>query len=92
VIINPDVGDVEISPLTGSLILSPVASDTEVRLSVGGSVIVRDSAYAPVLEVSDDQSNGNRVTVYDRGGNKIWEIHEDGSLHGKTGQSLTFDL
>jgi len=30
--------------------------------------------------------------VYDSGGNPIFRIEESGALHGKTGQTLTFDL
>jgi hypothetical protein len=92
VTINPDAGNVRLSPANGPVTIAPATMDTEVHLAAGMSLIVLDSVGAPVLEVTDDQSNGNRVNVYDQGGNKIWEIRDDGSLHGKTGQSLVFDL
>lgn len=38
------------------------------------------------------QTAGQRVTVYDHTGAPIFQVRDNGSLHGKTGQTLTFDL
>lgn len=60
-----------------------------------GTVTILDpgGAFAQI-EISPGQNaaNKNSVSVKNGDGDSIFQIRGDGSLHGKTGKALTFDL
>lgn len=55
-------------------------------------VLGRDIDLAPSEALTVSLNAGQKLEVRDSGGNPIFRVNEDGSLQGKTGKALTFNL
>ncbi len=69
-------------------------SDTNIsaddNMNLGGDLLtfIRTAHGDTVIRIG----TSHNVNVLDPSGNKVFQIDADGSLHGKTGKSLVFDL
>lgn len=60
---------------------------------VGTTFVYEHDAGRTNIAAFDPTGDGSiRLRVYDHTQAAIFEVRDDGSLHGKTGQTLTFDL
>jgi hypothetical protein len=69
---------------------SGVAGIQNRLLNHGASFEIMDNT--PLTQFRCTPTGTNVVTVYDHTGAAIFQVRDDGSLHGKTGKSLVFDL
>lgn len=73
-----------------------VTSDTAELLVNGSEVKLQGPFINLVVNGASGLSitlyTGSTLTVFDSGNNPIFQVDEDGDLHGKTGKALTFDL
>jgi hypothetical protein len=99
--LESDNGEIDIQAFGNQLALSSagvlsMTSSVSMTSAVGAfwSMAVADDIRIDVgngMSVQLD-SVGTMFSVLDHLGAPIFEVREDGSLHGKTGQTLTFDL
>lgn len=98
---NPDTAvEIRLTDDGGSdetvlLSLAP-SGDNEAKIQLvddnsDGFVTLR-TGDASVFQARTGTTGANPVLAVKVGGAAIFEVHADGSLHGKTGKALTFDL
>lgn len=74
-------------------------SGTQITSPDGGQVSITSNPINSVPSIAVDGDDisvflkaGRKLQVFDSSFAAIFEVHDDGSLHGKSGKSLTFDL
>jgi hypothetical protein len=86
----------------GSGGLGQIEADSDLFIAChnGGVSLQVGSSYSFAIQTAvghemaefNAGSGGERFTVYDASGARIFSVDDDGDLHGLTGKALTFDL